>query len=139
MRNKKMRKQRGFTLVELLIVMAIIGMLAALVGPTLIRQFEGTKQDAAKAQLTNIENGITAYQLDIGKLPKSLDDLVSSSGGNQRWRGPYLKKAQLTDPWGNAYEYRQPGSSGRLYDLKSYGADGQDGGDGDNSDIKSWE
>lgn len=136
----KTRRQHGFTLIELLIVMAIIGMLAALVGPSLMERLGGSKRDAASAQITMLGQALDAYKLDIGKYPKSLDALLKDSG-NKLWNGPYLKKTSLPDdPWGNQYQYRYPGRHNKkAYELFSYGADGTEGGEEDNADIRSWE
>jgi general secretion pathway protein G len=139
MSNRKYLKQQGFTLMELLIVMAIVGMLAALVGPGIFKQFSGAKRDGARAQMGNIGTAIGSYLLDIGKYPNNLEELVENKSSNQAWNGPYLKKSQLKDPWSNAYQYRKPGRDGRDYDLFSYAADGSEGGDGDKADIGNWE
>jgi general secretion pathway protein G len=137
--DRKSRKQRGFTLIELLIVMAIIGMLAALVGPNIYKRLFSAQRDAAAAQISQIETQIATYMLDMRKSPSSLEDLVENRGNSPAWDGPYLKSSQLKDPWGNPYQYRRPGRNKREYDLLSYGADGQEGGEGDNADIVNWE
>lgn len=137
--KKKFKRQQGFTLIELLIVMAIIGMLAALAAPGIYKKFFGAQRDAAKAHISLLESAIGSYLLDIRKYPSSLDALVEAPGSDPAWDGPYLKKSQLKDPWGNLYQYRRPGSNKRSYDLYSFGADGQQGGEGDNADIVNWE
>ncbi|MCB1870145.1 MAG: type II secretion system major pseudopilin GspG [Gammaproteobacteria bacterium] len=130
---------RGFTLIELLVVMAIIAMLAALVGPTLFDKLGGSKQKAAAAQLSMIESALDSYRLDVGKYPRNLEDLNEDSGSNPAWAGPYLKKGIPLDPWGNKYEYQQPGKHNRKgYDLYSFGADGRDGGTNEDKDVVNW-
>lgn len=131
----------GFTLVELLVVMVIIGLLAALVAPRFIRQEEKAKIKAARAQIELLGTALDTFRLDVGRYPTSqegLEALRRQSGGVERWDGPYLKKEIPQDPWGKPYVYRSPGEHGP-YDLFSYGADGAPGGDGDNRDVTSWE
>jgi general secretion pathway protein G len=136
-----MRNNSGFTLVELLVVMIIIGLLAALVGPRFIRQEEKAKVKAAKAQIELLSTALDTFRLDVGRYPNSqegLEALRTQPGGVERWDGPYLKKDVPLDPWGKAYVYKSPGDHGP-FDILSYGADGTAGGDGDNHDITSWE
>jgi general secretion pathway protein G len=134
--NKKSRQQHGFTLIELLIVMAIMGMLAAIVGPTLIEQIGGSRKDAARTQISQLESAIEIYRLDMFKLPNSLEDLVKNSSNSPKWKGPYMSKGYIPkDPWDNEYQYKKPGGEGRKYDIYSFGADGQEGGEEDNADV----
>jgi general secretion pathway protein G len=136
-----MRNNSGFTLVELLVVMIIIGLLAALVGPRFIRQEEKAKVKAAKAQIELLGTALDTYRLDIGRYPSTeegLDALLRKPSSAEKWDGPYLKKDLPLDPWGKAYVYKSPGDHG-AFDLLSYGADGVSGGEGDNHDISSWE
>lgn len=131
----------GFTLVELLVVMIIIGLLAALVGPRFIRQEEKAKVRAAKAQIELLSTALDTFRLDVGRYPttqEGLEALRTSPGGLEKWDGPYLKKEVPLDPWGKAYVYKSPGEHGP-FDIVSYGPDGTLGGDGDNRDITSWE
>ena len=134
------RGRAGFTLLELLVVLAILGLLAALVGPEVLNQLGGAKSDAAKIQMKNIEAGLDLYRLDVGGYPtqeEGLRALMERPGEADRWRGPYLKSADgLKDPWGQPYQYRRPGRAGD-YDIYSFGADRAEGGNGDDADIYS--
>ncbi|HDD45332.1 MAG TPA: type II secretion system protein GspG [Candidatus Desulfofervidus auxilii] len=135
-----MSKKEGFTLIELLIVMIILGLLAALVGPTLFKKVEKSKQQAAKTQIELFGAALDAFRLDVGRYPtteEGLEALVTNPG-IEKWDGPYLKKKIPLDPWGHPYVYKCPGEHGE-YDLYSLGADGQIGGEGKNKDIVSWE
>jgi len=138
MYNQKLKPQQGFSLMELLIVMVILGMLAAVVGPTLWGKLAGAQRDTAKTQISNIEVALDSYRLDMFKYPSTLEDLVTNTSSSSTWQGSYLRKGLPKDPWGNEYQYRKPGREGRDFDLYSYGADGQEGGDKENADIVSW-
>jgi len=133
--------QRGFTLLELLVVMVIIGLLAAYVGPRFFSQIGKSEVKAARAQIDALEKALDQYRLDVGRYPTSeqgLAILMERPAGEPKWGGPYLKKAVPNDPWGRPYLYRQPGEHGE-YDLLSLGKDGQPGGSGEAEDINNWQ
>ncbi len=137
---KNLKNQNGFTLIELLIVMIILGLLAALVGPRFFKQESGSRQIAAQSQISLFETAIDTYRLDVGKFPTTDQGLMSlrvKPNDEENWDGPYLPKEIPLDPWGHPYEYRFPGEHGD-YDIVSYGADGQPGGEGNDADIVSW-
>ena len=136
------RRAPGFTLIELLVVLAILGMLAALVGPRVLNQLGGAKSKTAAVQIRDLEQALEMYKLDVGRFPSSdmgLEALMRAPGGVRGWNGPYLRGSEVpVDPWGNDYQYRQPGKQG-AYDVVSLGADGSPGGSGENADIESAE
>lgn len=122
----------GFTLIEILVVMAIIGMLAVMVAPNIFNQQAGAQRDAALSQISALEAALDTYRLDVGQYPDSLEGLVENDSGRAAWNGPYLRREVPLDPWGNVYVYN---SEGRGFTLVSYGADGERGGEGDDADI----
>lgn len=128
----------GFTLVELLLVLVILALIGGLVLPGIIGKAEGAKVKAAASQIDRISMGVESYYLDTGSQPDSLEQLVNEPGDADGWNGPYIKSSILKDPWGREYEYRNPGDHGP-FDIMSYGADGQPGGEDNNADITSWE
>lgn len=132
----------GFTLVELLVVLVILGLLGGVVGPRVIRHLGGAKVDTARLQVDDLGAALDIYHLEVGRYPSTsegLEALVRSPGNTPGWNGPYLKKKQVPkDPWGNSFVYRSPGENG-TYDLVSYGSDGSPGGEGESADISSWE
>ncbi len=138
-RFMKTRAQGGFSLIELLVVLVILGIIASLVVPNILGRLTGAKVKAAEAQITQLSSAIDSYYLDNGDLPDRLEDLVQEPSDATFWNGPYVKEALLQDPWNRKWEYKVPGSDGRMYDLYSLGADSSPGGDGENADIKSWE
>jgi len=131
------RLQSGFTLLELLVVMVIIGLLAAYVAPRYFSQIGKSEVQVAKAQIDSFEKAIEQYRLDTRRLPNAeqgLQALIVKPANEPGWNGPYLKKAVPADPWGRPYVYRQPGQNGE-YDLVSYGRDGKPGGSGEDADV----
>lgn len=135
MRRSK-RKEKGFTLIELLIVMIILGLLAALVGPRMFGKVGKSRQNAAKAQIALFETALDTYRLDTGKYPTGLKALRVNAGV-KRWDGPYLAKPVPRDPWGNPYQYTLGDKEKGEYELKSFGADGAEGGEGEDADISN--
>ncbi len=134
------RRCRGFTLLELLVVMVIIGLLAGFVGPKLFAQIGKSEVKIARAQIESLSKSLDQYRIDIGHYPSSeqgLTALVTKPVQEQAWSGPYLAKAVPRDPWGHDYVYVQPGRHGD-YDLLSYGRDGKPGGEGEDADLTSW-
>jgi general secretion pathway protein G len=137
---KAFRATRGFTLLELLVVIVIIGLLAGLVAPRYFEQLGKSNTKIAKAQIESLEKALDQFRLDVGKYPtteQGLDALNIRPQNLDKWSGPYLKKAVPPDPWGARYIYKFPGDHGD-YDLSSLGADGQPGGIGEAADVTSW-
>lgn len=127
----------GFTLLELLVVVVIIGLLAAYVGPKYFSQLGKSERTIAKAQIDALEKALDTYRLDIGRYPSTeegLVALVAKPAGTTQWNGPYLKKEAPLDPWGHPYQYKAPGAASDV-EIRSFGKDGQPGGSGDNADI----
>ena len=133
-------RQSGFTLLELLVVIVIIGLLAAYVGPKYFAQLGKSEVTVAKAQIEAFEKSLDTYRLDVGRYPTTEEGmaalLTAPATAGAKWNGPYLKKAVPQDPWGRPYQYRAPGSKGE-YEIMSTGKDGQPGGTGENADITS--
>ncbi|MBF8276015.1 MAG: gspG [Candidatus Brocadiaceae bacterium] len=138
----RLLKAGGFTLLELLIVMIIIGLLAALIGPKMIGRVGESRQTVAKQQIEGFSSALEMYKLDTAKYPtreQGLEALITQPSGVINWKGSYLKKKLIPkDPWGNNYIYTYPGEHGD-YDIISYGADGKSGGDDEEKDVLSWE
>lgn len=130
----------GFTLLELLVVMVIIGMLASFVAPKFFAQIGKSQTKTARAQIDALEKSLDQYRLDIGRYPTTEQGLAALNerpAGETKWSGPYLKKSVPMDPWSHAYLYKNPGEHGE-YDLLSYGKDGQPGGTDEAEDITNW-
>ena len=134
-----LRRLEGFTLLELLVVVAIIGLLAGYVAPRYFGQVGRSEVNAAKAQIDAIEKALDQYRLDTGTYPTNemgLNALVQRPPSEPKWNGPYLRKAVPLDPWGKPYVYRMPGERGD-FDLISFGKDGQPGGTGESADLSN--
>ncbi len=132
-------RTRGFTLLELLVVMAIIGLLAGYVGPRYFAQIGKSEVKVAKAQMDSLEKALDQYRLDTGHYPnqeQGIAALIKKPANEPRWDGPYLKKDLPLDPWGRAYAYKIPGEKGE-YDLVSLGKDGAPGGAGEAADLRN--
>ncbi|MCH8924968.1 MAG: type II secretion system major pseudopilin GspG [Proteobacteria bacterium] len=140
-RRQRRRRQAGFTLVELLVVLIILGLIAAFAAPRVIKFVGGAKTDSAKIQIERLSGVLDLYRLQVGRYPsedEGLNALMEQPADAPDWEGPYLKKADaLIDPWRRPYIYRFPGEHGD-YDLYSLGADGEDGGEGEDRDLMSW-
>ncbi|SJM95746.1 type II secretion system major pseudopilin GspG [Crenothrix polyspora] len=142
MKHMNNRRQTGFTLLELLVVLGIIAMLAGIVGPQVMKHMGESKVKAAKVQIEDLAATLDMYKLDVGSYPtteQGLVALVESPEGAGRWNGPYLKKSKIPlDPWQQEYHYVSPGEHGK-FDLLSLGADSKEGGEGEDKDLNNWE
>lgn len=139
---KRRQTALGFTLVELLVVLAILGLLAGLVGPQVMKFLGSSKSKTAHLQIADLAATLDLYRLEVGRYPttsEGLGALVANPGNVPNWNGPYLKKGEVPkDPWGNDYSYRLPGEHG-AFDIWSLGADGREGGEGEDADVTSWD
>jgi len=132
------RHAKGFTLLEMLAVIVLIGIIGAVVVTQVGKNVDKGKYGAGKAQLTTLSQKIENYALDNGSPPKSLDDLINKPGDASNWQGPYAKPSELKDPWGHSFGYKYPGEHGS-FDLIFYGQDGQPGGDNNSADVGNWQ
>ena len=131
----------GFTLLELLVVMVIIGLLAGFVAPRYFAQVGKSQVKVARAQIDALDKALDQFRLDVGRYPtteEGLQALVAQPTGELNWAGPYLKKGVPPDPWGRRYAYQQPGTHGGDFELQSYGKDGRPGGTGEDADLTNW-
>jgi general secretion pathway protein G len=139
--RKRPAAAAGFTLLELLVVLVILGLLASVTAPAVARYLGGAKVDAAKLQIQNISTTLDMYRLDTGSYPSAQDGLralVQRPAAAQRWNGPYLRKPDMIkDPWGREYQYRTPGERAEV-EVFTLGADNATGGTGENQDLGSW-
>ena len=139
------RFRAAFTLIEILVVIVVIAILATLVAPNIFQHVGAAKDATARSQMEMLGAALDAYRLDNGAYPTTAEGLGAlwqkpATGELPNWRGPYLRKDVPLDPWGHAYQYVAPGTVNvNGYDLLSYGADGQSGGEGENADIAAWE
>ena len=137
-RREHRGQEQGFTLVELLLVLGILALIMGMVLPGIIGQGEKAKVKATSSQISRLSMSVETYYLDTGYTPSSLEELVNEPSGVSGWNGPYIKNSLMKDPWGQPFHYKVPGEHGE-FDIVSYGADRQQGGDGKNADITSWE
>lgn len=138
----KNRKDQGFTLMELLVVLLVLGLLASIAVPQVVKYLGRAKADTAQLQIEALSANLDFYKIDVGRYPgeeEGLKALVEKPSNAEKWFGPYIKKASsLIDPWGEPYVYKFPGEHG-AFDLKSLGADKKEGGEGEDADVVSWE
>ena len=133
----KIKVKQAFTLVEMMAVVVIIGILAAVIAPKFFRQVDKATVTRVRQDLESIKKAVTLYKFDTNRLPEDLRDLVKDPGSTRGWNGPYLENLP-EDPWGNEYQYTAPGGESREFDIWSYGRDGTDGGEGADADVTSW-
>lgn len=141
MNRKRKRRQAGVTLIEMLVVVTIIALFAALVAPRMLRRSDAARVTAARAQINSFMTALGAYKLDTGLFPtteQGLQALRARPQNVNQWEGPYLPQDIPNDPWGRPYVYKFPGEHGDEPDIVCHGADGQPGGDGINADVVSW-
>ena len=130
------RRERGFTILEIVIVFILLAGIMAFVGPKIFEQMGRAKSQEARIRIQDLAGRIEMYKLEVGKYPDNLQSLVKQPPGVDKWNGPYAKDSDLKDAWGNDYRYTVPGQ-GKPFDLTSLGADGRDGGDGENKDVSN--
>ena len=135
--HRPVRRQRGFTILEIVIVFILLAGIMAFVGPKIFEQMGRAKSSEAKIRIQQLAGQIEMYKLEVGKYPTNLGDLLKQPGGTEgKWNGPYIKEPDLKDAWQNDYRFTIPGQ-GKAYDLVSLGADGKDGGEGENRDVSN--
>jgi len=132
----KRSKQRGFTILEIVIVFILLAGIMAFVGPKIFEQMGRAKSSEAKIRIQSLAGQVEMYRLEVGEYPENLQALVKQPPGVDKWNGPYAKDADLKDAWGNDYRYAVPGT-GKAFDLISLGADGKEGGEGENRDVSN--
>jgi general secretion pathway protein G len=133
------KSQSGFSLIEMLLVLGIIAVVGTLVFTNLIGRSEEGKIKEARAMVNKLSMQVQAYYLDTGMMPTRLEDLVQKPANAPNWKGPYIKEAELKDPWGQSFQFKAPGDQGREFDILSYGADKQAGGSDRGADIGNWQ
>jgi len=141
MKERRNRRRAGITLIEMLVVVTIIALFAALVAPVMFKQSDKARVTAARAQINSFMTALGSYKLDTGVLPSTEEGLQAlrvKPANLESWQGPYLPKEIPLDPWGHPYVYKYPGEHGDEPDIICYGRDGQPGGDGLDADIVSW-
>jgi len=137
MKNRKpSHRQRGFTILEIVIVFILLAGIMAFIGPKIFEQMGRAKSSEAKIRIQQLSGQIEMYKLEVGRYPENLQALVKQPGGTDKWNGPYAKDPDLKDAWGNDYRYTVPGQ-GKGFDLTSLGADNKEGGEGENRDVSN--
>jgi general secretion pathway protein G len=140
-KQKRKRQAKGFTLMEIIIVVIIMGLIAALVVPNLFKKTEKAKRQICKIQITMLEDAVKSFKLDTGRYPttkEGLNALLQPPEGITNWDGPYLEKGLPKDPWDRDYLYVYPGKN-YTFEITSLGADGKEGGEGENKDVNNWQ
>ena len=140
-KQKRKRQAKGFTLMEIIIVVIIMGLIAALVVPNLFKKTEKAKRQICKIQITMLEDAVKSFKLDTGRYPtteEGLNALLETPADVTNWDGPYLEKGLPQDPWGRNYLYEYPGKN-YTFEITSLGADGKEGGEGEDKDVNNWE
>ncbi|AKS40866.1 type II secretion system major pseudopilin GspG [Wenzhouxiangella marina] len=135
---RTMKTSQGFSLIELLVVLVILGMIAGLVVPNIVSRSEDAKARTAQTEIQRLAMAVDEFYLDAGRLPRELSELVNRPANASNWNGPYVNQSNLNDPWDNPYNYRYPGQH-RTYDIFSHGADGSPGGEGAAADVNNWD
>ena len=139
MKNRPVHRARGFSLLELVIVLIILGTIMGVLAPRIFGNVEKANQQLANTRMEQLSGQLEILRLEVGRYPNSqegLRALFEKPGGMEKWNGPYLKDAgMLKDPWGNDFRYAQPGQNNKPYDIISLGADGKEGGEGENKDL----